>query len=725
VRPWYHPRLAKNITLIHGAAPAHHQQICRKEMPAVPRFRPATALAACLFMTAPALLPPTQAKALTQPVAHGIAVGNMDPSVQPGNDFYLYANGAWIARTKIPADRAAVGVFTALREKSRKIVVTLVEEAARSNAPAGSNDRKIADLYASFMNTKTVDSLGLKPLQPELTRIEAVADRRQLAATMGSLLRADVDPLNDTNFHTSNLFGLWTSPGFRNSTDYAVYLLQGGLVLSSPDYYLSGSDRMRQIRVEYAEHIAAMLRLAGYTDPTGRAARILALEQAIARVQESISDSEVVEKANNVWTLADFEAKAPGFDWSAYFAAAGLRQQRDFYVWQPAAFAGESALVASTPLATWKDWLAFHLLEEYGPYLSQPFAQETFNFEGKVLAGVPQQEPRWKRGVDLVNNYLGDAVGQLYARKYFPPQAKAAAQDMVSHLIGAYRTRLEALTWLAPATKAEALKKLDSLYVGVGYPEAWKDYSAYRVKPGDLLGNVWRAELWKYRYNIGRIGKPVDRREWWMEPQTVDAVNLPLQIGLNFPAAILQPPFFDPKAPAADNYGAIGTIIGHEISHTFDAQGSAFDAEGRLRNWWMPTDRQHFDEEAKALEKQYDAYEALPGLHVNGEQTIDEDIADLGGVAAAYQAYHDSLNGRAAPEIGGFSGDQQFFIAFGQNWGSKVRPAALRSQVLSDSHAPAHFRAATVRNADAWYAAFDVKPGETLYLPPDKRVRIW
>jgi endothelin-converting enzyme/putative endopeptidase len=694
-------------------------------MPAVPSFRPSIALTAVLFVTAPALPPPAQAGTPKQPAAHGIVVANMDPSVKPGNDFYLYANGGWIARTKIPADRAGIGLFTALAEKSRRNVAALVETAARSNAPAGSNDRKIADLYASYMNSKAVDSLGLRPLQPELARVQAVATRQQLAAMLGSLLRADVDPLNDTNFHTINLFGLWTSPGFRNSTDYAVYLLQGGLVLASPDYYLSSSDRMRQIRLKYAAHIAAMLRLAGYSDPAARAAKILALEQAIAKVQESISDTEDVEKANNVWTLADFQAKAPGLDWSAYLGAAGLTQQRDFYVWQPSAFAGESALVASTPLATWKDWLAFHLLEEYGPYLSQPFAQETFNFEGKVLAGVPQQEPRWKRAVDLVNTYLGDAVGQLYARRYFPPQAKTAAQDMVAHLIAAYHKRLEALTWLAPATKAEALKKLDSLYVGVGYPETWKDYSAYRVESGDLLGNVWRAELWKYRYNIERIGKPVDRREWWMEPQTVDAVNLPLQIGLNFPAAILQPPFFDPKAPAADNYGAIGTIIGHEISHTFDAQGSAFDAAGGLRNWWTPADRQHFDQEAKALEEQYDAYEALPGLHVNGEQTIDEDIADLGGVAAAYEAYHDSLNGRAPPSVGGFTGDQQFFIAFGQNWGSKVRPAALRNQVLTDSHAPARFRAATVRNTDAWYTAFDVKPGEALYLPPDERVRIW
>ncbi|HUN71630.1 MAG TPA: M13 family metallopeptidase [Steroidobacteraceae bacterium] len=687
-------------------------------------FRPATALAA-LFLTASVLLPPARAAAPKQAATHGIAVRNMEPGVKPGNDFYLYANGAWIARTRIPADRAGVGVFTTLFDESRRNVAALVKTAAGSNAPAGSNDRKIADLYASYMGKGTLDSLGLKPLEPELSKVRAIGDKQQLAAVLGSLLRADVDPLNDTNFHTMNLFGLWTSPGFRNSADYAPYLLQGGLVLPSPDYYLSDVGHMQQIRAKYAAHIAAMLRLAGYSDPAARAAKILALEQAIAKVQESIADSEVVEKANNLWTPADFEAKAPGLDWHAYFGAAGLAQQRDFYVWQPSAFTGESALVASVPLDTWKDWLAFHLLEQYGPYLSQTFERETFAFEGKVLAGVPQQEPRWKRAVDLVNAYLGDAVGQLYAKKYFPPQAKAEAQDMVAHLIAAYHRRLEALTWLAPSTKAEAIRKLDSLYVGIGYPETWKDYSAYRVESGDLFGNVWRAEEWKYRYNIDRLGKPVDRHEWWMEPQTVNAVNLPVQIALNFPAAILQPPFFDPKAPAADNYGAIGTIIGHEISHTFDAEGSAFDAEGRLRNWWTPSDHRHFEQEAKALEKQYDAYVALPGLHVNGEQTIDENIADLGGVAAAYEAYHDSLNGGAAPKIDGFTGDQQFFIAFGQNWGSKIRPAALRRQVLTDPHAPGPFRAATVRNSDAWYTAFDVQPGEKLYLPPDERVRIW
>ncbi|HXS21966.1 MAG TPA: M13 family metallopeptidase [Steroidobacteraceae bacterium] len=680
----------------------------------------ATALAA-------AVLPPAQAQTQTskQPVAHGIAVHNMDPSISPGNDFFLYSNGAWVARTKIPADRPSLSVFSTLLDESRRNVAAIVTAAARSKAPAGSNERKVADLYASYMNAKTVDSLGLKPLQPELSRVKAIRSKRELAAVMGSMLRADVDPLNNTNFHTMHLFGLWTSPGFRSSAGYAVYLLQGGLVLPSTDYYLSDSGQMQQIRRKYAAHITAMLRLAGYTDPAPRATKILALEQAIAKVQESLADSEVVEKANNVWTLADFEAEAPGLDWNAYFAAAGLAHQREFYVWQPSAFAGESALVAAAPLATWKDWLAFHLLEEYGPYLSQPFEEETFDFEGKVLTGVSQQPPRWKRAVDLVNACLGDAVGQLYAAKYFPPQAKAEAQDIVAHLIAAYHKRLEALTWLAPSTKAEALKKLDSLYVGVGYPESWKDYSAYVVKPDDLFGNVRRAELWKYRYNIDRIGRPVDRHEWWMEPQTVNAVNLPLQDALSFPAAILQPPFFDPKAPAADNYGAIGTIIGHEISHTFDAEGSAFDAQGRLRNWWTAADHQRFEQEAKALEDQYDSYQALPGLHVNGPQTIDEDIADLGGVMAAQEAYHDSLNGRAAPKIDGFSGDQQFFIACGQNWASKVRPAALRRQVLTDPHAPAKFRVDTVRNSDAWYEAFDVTQGQTLYLTPDRRVHIW
>jgi len=394
-------------------------------------------------------------------------------------------------------------------------------------------------------------------------------------------------------------------------------------------------------------------------------------------------------------------------------------------VWTPTALAGESALVASTPIDTWKDWLAYHLIENYAAVLPRAVADEQFSFGGKVLSGVQQQRPRWQLGVGLVNACLGDAVGQIYAQKYFPPEAKAQAQAMVANLIAAYHKRLDALTWLAPSTRAEAQAKLNTLYVGIGYPETWKDYSAYEVRPDDAFGNSWRASLWYDHMQIARIGKPVDRHEWSMTPQTVNSVNLPLQNALNFPAAILQPPFFDPEAPAAVNYGAIGSVIGHEISHTFDAEGSAFDSKGRVRNWWTPEDHAHFEQQAEKLEKQYDAYEPFPGVHVNGKQTIDENIADLGGIAAAYDGYRASLHGAEAPLQDAFTGDQQFFIAYGQNWGSQSREAALRRQVLTDGHSPAQFRADTVRNSDAWYKAFDVKPGETLYLAPDDRIHIW
>ena len=381
--------------------------------------------------------------------------------------------------------------------------------------------------------------------------------------------------------------------------------------------------------------------------------------------------------------------------------------------------------MASVPLDTWKDWLTYHLIEHYAGALPKPLAEEEFAFFGKTLYGVPQQRPRWQRGVALVNGLLGDAVGQIYAQRYFPPQAKAEAQAMVANIIAAYKVRLQGLTWMAPTTKAEAEAKLDALYVGIGYPESWKSYAGYEVKSDDLFGNVWRGGLFRYHQQIGRLGGDVDRKEWSMEPQTVNAVNLPLQDALNFPAAILQPPFFDPKAPAASNYGAIGSIIGHEISHTFDTEGSTFDAKGRLRNWWTRADLAHFDAATARLAAQYDTYMPFPDLHVNGKQTLAEDIADVAGIAAAYDGYRASLNGNTAPMQDGFSGDQQFFIAFGQNWGSKERAAALRQQVLTDPHAPAEYRADTVRNVDAWYTAFDVKPGQALYLTPENRVRIW
>lgn len=662
---------------------------------------------------------------VTNTPAHGVSVANIDSSVKPGDDFYRYANGAWLARTEIPADRGGIGVFSVLADRSSKNVAAIIEAAAKSSAPAGSNERKIADLYNAFMDDAAIETLGLKPLQPHLAAIAAIHNQHDLALALGKSLRADVDLLNNAVFTTPNLFGLWIAPGFSDSDHYMPYLLQGGLQMPSRDYYLDESQHMKDLRVQYVTHVAAMFRQAGFDDSESRAARVLALERSLAQTHISLADIEDIAKANNLWTRADFASKAPGLDWDAYFEGADLTQQQQFMVWTPTALTGESALVASTPIDTWKDWLAFHLIEAYANVLPRTLAQEQFSFFGTVMSGIQQERPRWQLGVDLVNGSLGDAVGQIYAQKYFSPDAKAQAQAMVANLIAAYHKRIDALTWLAPSTRAEAHAKLDTLYVGVGYPETWKDYSAYEVRPDDAFGNSWRSSLWKYQREIARIGKPVDRHEWSMTPQTVNAVNLPLQNALNFPAAILQPPFFDPQAPAVVNYGAIGAVIGHEISHTFDAEGSAFDSKGRVRNWWTPDDRAHFEQQAEKLEKQYDAYEPFPGIHVNGKQTIDENIADLGGVAAAYDGYRASLNGAEAPAQDGFSGDQQFFIAYAQNWGSRSREAAMRRQVLTDGHSPGQYRADIVRNSDAWYAAFNVQPGEKLYLAPDDRVHIW
>jgi len=656
---------------------------------------------------------------------HGIATANMDRSVKPGDDFYQYANGDWIKRTEIPPDRAGVGVFNKLDDLSNKNTAALIAEIAKSNPPAGSGARKVADLYNSYMDEAGIESKGLAPLRPHLDAIAAIRDKRELARALGETLRADVDALNNTNFHTANLFGLWVAPGFNDSDHYAAYLMQGGLVLPDREFYLADNEHMRDIRAKYKTHIAAILKLAGFSDTDARAVRIIELETTIAKTHRSLEDNEDIHKADNTWTRADFQIKAPGLDWTEYFRAAGLDRQPSFMVWQPEAFAGESALVASTPLDAWKDWLALHLIEHYAFVLPKALADERFAFFGNTLSGTPQQRPRGQRGVYVVNDLLGDAVGQIYAQRFFSPEAKAQAQALVANLIAAYRKRLATLEWMDPSTKAEALAKLSTLYVGVGYPETWHDYSSYEVKPDDLFGNIWRGSLSDYRREVARLGKPVDRHEWVMTPQTVNAVNLPLYNALNFPAAILQPPFFDPLAPAAANYGAIGSIIGHEISHTFDTEGSTFDSKGRVRNWWTPADLTHFQAATAQLAAQYDTYKPFPDLSVNGKQTLAEDIADVGGLGDAFDAYQASLAGKPAPVQDGFSGDQQFFIAFGQNWGSKSRDAALRDQVMTDPHAPAHYRAFTVRNIPAWYAAFDVQPGDKLYLEPAQRVRLW
>ena len=667
----------------------------------------------------------TLAQNATVPETHGIAVANMDRSVKPGDDFYQYANGDLIKRTEIPPDRAEVDVFSSLADLSNKRTADLIEEIAKSNPATGSGARKVADLYNSYMDEAAIEAKGLAPLRPHLDAIAGIHDKQELARAFGETLRADVDALNNTNFYTPNLFGLWVAPGFNDSEHYKAYLMQGGLGLPDREYYLDDSERGRSLRAQYQTHVAAILKLAGFSDTDARATRILELEHAIAQSHRSLADNEDIHKANNTWTRADFAAKAPGLNWTEYFRGAGIEQVDSFIVWQPEAFTGESALVASTPLETWKDWLAFHVVEDQAGVLPKAFVDERFSFFGKVLSGTTQQRPRWQRGVFMVDGLLGDAVGQVYAQRYFSPEAKAQAQAMVANIIAAFRKRIEALSWMDPATKAEAQAKLSTLYVGIGYPETWHDYSSFEVKADDVFGNLWRGNLSEYRRQVGRLGQPVDRKEWSMTPQTVNAVNLPLQNALNFPAAILQSPFFDPLAPPASNYGAIGTVIGHEISHTFDTEGSAFDSKGRVRNWWTPADLKHFEAATAQLAAQYDTYKPLPDLSINGKQTLGENIADVAGIAAAYDGYKASLSGKSAPTQDGLSGDQQFFIAFGQNWGSKTREAALRQEVLTDPHAPGEYRAATVRNIDAWYAAFSVQPGEKLYLASPDRVRIW
>ena len=669
------------------------------------------------------VLPTASAQDPAIQAVHGIVVANIDRSVKPGDDFYRFANGQWINRTEIPPDRAGIDVWTKLTDLSNERTADLIKDLASSNAPAGSNSRKVADLFNSYMDEAAIEAKGLSPLKPHLDAIAAIHNKKELARALGQTLRADVDALNNTNFHTPNLFGMWVAPGFNDSDHYAAYLMQGGVQLPDREYYVSDSANMQAIRTKYEAHVSAILKLAGFSDANTRAKRILELETAIAKVHRTLAENEDIHKANNTWKKEEFATKAPGLDWAEYFEGAGLSRIASFIVWQPDAFQGESSLVASIPLESWKDWLAFHLIEAYAGVLPKALTDERFAFFGKELSGIQQQRPRWKRGVSVVDGYLGDAVGQEYAKKYFPPEAKTKVQAMVAELIAAFRKRIEALTWMNPSTKAEAEAKLSTLYVGVGYPETWHNYSNYEVKPDDIFGNVWRGDLSEYLRQIARLGKPVDRKEWSMTPQTVNAVNLPLQNALNFPAAILQPPFYDPEAPEAVNYGAIGSVIGHEISHTFDTEGSAFDSKGRVRNWWTPEDLKHFEETTAKLAAQYDAYKPFPDLSINGKQTLGENIADVAGIAAAYDGY--KASGKVAPTVDGFTSDQQFFLAFAQNWGEKTREAALRQQVMTDPHSPGEYRADTVRNIDAWYSAFDVKPDEKLYLAPNERVRIW
>jgi putative endopeptidase len=656
--------------------------------------------------------------------ASGIDQAAIDKSVKPGNDFYAFANGTWIKNTEIPADRSSYGNFAVLDDLTQKRTADLIAGAAK-NATGGSSASKIGAYYFTYLDEGAIERRGTAPIAAQLKRIDDIKDRTQLAAALGSTLRADVDVLNNTNLHTENIFGLWVAQDLSDPTQYAAFLLQGGLVMPDRDYYLNPSQHMADIRTRYQSHIERVLQLAGVADARADAARVYALEQRIAAAHLSRAESEDVLKGNNHWTLQDFASRAPGLEWPAFLGAAGLGGRHEIVVWQPAAVTGIAALVGSEPVDTWKAFLRFHYIEASCAYLPEAFVEEHFAFHERTLSGTPQQPPRWKLAVAETNAALGEAVGQLYVAKYFPASEKARAETMAKNLLAAFAARIDKLDWMAPQTRAEAKAKLAVLKIGVGYPDHWRSYGGLRVMPGDAFGNAERAEMFEYRRNLAKFGHPVDRSEWVMNPQLVNAVNLPAMNALNIPAAILQPPYFDPRRDPAMDYGGTGGTLGHEISHSFDDQGALFDSHGRLRNWWTEQDYAHFKAAGAQLVAQFDAYHPFPDASVNGTQTLSENIADVAGLSAAYDAWQMSRTPGAAPVVAGYSLEQLFFISFAQSWQNKVREAAARRRIVTDGHAPAEYRADTVRNLDPWYQAFSVQPSEKLYLSPTERVRVW
>ncbi len=654
----------------------------------------------------------------------GINPDWMDTGVKPGDDWYEYADGTWMKTAQVPADRSSIGAFYLANKTTEGQLSALIAGIEKSTPKAGSNQAKVKDFYDAYLNTRAIDAKGMNPVLPALAKFEAIADKTQLASVLGGQIRADVDPLNNTNFQTENLFGVFVTQALKGG-QVVPYVLQGGLGMPEREYYLSSDPKMAALRSAYRQYIQDLLTAAGIADAKAKAQTIYDLEVRIAKAHDTREQSEDWARASRLWSQQDFARKAPGLDWTAFFQAAQLSGVKTFDAYHPGGITRLSALVASEPLDAWKDWLVFHQINSNTDVLPSKLDKLHFVFYDTKLAGVEQQRPRAKRALSALNQYLGDALGKLYTDKYFPASSKARIERMVANIKAAFAKRIEALDWMAPSTKAEAEKKVRNIVVGVGYPDTWKDYSGLTVDPNDAYANKQAASAYYYKQQLAKIGKPLDRREWWMNAQLVNAVNLPVQNALNFPAAIMQPPFFDPSADDAFNYGAIGSVIGHEISHSFDNNGAKFDASGAMRNWWTPADLKHFEQAGKALANQFDQYEPFPGVHLKGELTLSEDIADIAGLNAAYDAYRASLGGKPAPTIGGFTGDQRFFLAFGQVWATKTRDAALRKQIATDEHAPGQYRALTVRNLDPWYQAFAVKQGQKLYLAPDKRVKIW
>ncbi len=651
----------------------------------------------------------------------GVDLAGMDRSVKPGDDFFEYANGTWFRNTQIPPDRTSTGSFQNLQILSENRMRELIEGLeARDYATLSPEEKQIRDLYDAFTDVPDIEKRGLDPVKPDLARIAALQTPQDVAKLMG-----------DRAFPSSSdgfaIAADGIAPDAKNSNAYVVSLTQSGLGMPNRDYYLKDDPALAATRDAYKKYLATMLSLAGETkDIEARAAAVYAMENDIAMAQWPAADRRNADKVYNPMTVAELASFAPGFDWIDYFKAQGIEPTRKVIARENTAFPALAKIFANTPVAVWRDYLTIHYMHSMAPFLPKAIDDADFEFYGKVLGGQDRQLPRETRAVHLIDAALPHPFGKLYVAKYFPPETKAKAEKLVANLLKAYDADIRKITWMSDVTKQKALDKLHAFTPHIGYPDKWRDYSGLVVRRDDLVGDIERSNAFEWQYRLDRIDQPVDRNEWGMTPPTINAYYTQLFNSIFFPAAILQPPFFDPNADDAVNYGGIGAVIGHEISHGFDDQGSKYTGAGILQSWWTDDDRKAFEQRTGMLGTQYDSYEGLPGLHVNGKLTMGENIGDLSGISIALKAYHASLGGKKAPVLDGFTGDQRFFLAFAQIWRGKYRDGQMRQQLLSNPHSPPHFRVVgPTRNVDAWYAAFDVKPGDKMYLPPESRVKLW
>ena len=645
----------------------------------------------------------------------GIIAANLDPQVRPQDDLFRHVNGRWLNSAEIPPDRSADGAFYMLRDQSESNLRAIIEEAAQAGIP-GPEAKQVGDLYASYMDEARAEQLGKRPIEAELKTVAAIADKGALTRALGKLGRVGVE----------GPFGIGVETDAKQSDRYILYMGQGGIGLPDESYYRL--EKFKPILDAYRKHVAAMLKLAGIDNSDKAADDVLALETRLAKSHWDRVKSRDATLTYNKKDLSALGELAPGFDWPGYLDAADAKGIAEVVVAQPSYFTAMAEAVESVPLASWKTWLSWNVVHAAAPFLSKPFVDENFSFYGKTLSGAPENRPRWKRGVASVEGALGEAAGKIYVAKHFPPAAKAKMQVLVKNLIEAYRADIQSLDWMSPETKVKALQKLDKFTPKIGFPDKWRDYSKLTITRDDLVGNMRRASAFEHDRQLAKLGKPVDKLEWAMTPQTVNAYYNPGMNEIVFPAAILQPPFFDMEAEDAVNYGGIGAVIGHEVGHGFDDQGSKYDGDGNLKDWWTEADRKEFDARSKELIDQYNAFEPkqLPGQHVNGALTIGENIGDLGGLTIGLKAYKLSLGGKPSPTLAGLTGEQRLFAGWGQVWRAKMRDAELTRRLATDPHSPAEFRCnGIVRNVPEFYEAFGVKEGDKLYLPPAERVRIW